>query len=162
MKRQTTQDERILIQSRKILSEAYSILMIVLLTSILVQQFLFDAPFEQYAVECICFFGVSIYILIRKLTLGINMFGERKPAERMPLMNSIVTGITITVVNGVLNYTKYAENYKDKLGFFIITLLITFACATVGSFVMLSFVNYLNNKKQMQIQKKLDKEEQDN
>jgi len=58
MKKQDMQDERVVAQRRKINSEAYGILMIVLLGSILVQQFLLNAPFKQYAVEVIY---VTIY-----------------------------------------------------------------------------------------------------
>ncbi len=162
MKRQNLQDERILAQRRKISSEAYGLLMMVLLVSMLVQQYLFNAPFEQYAVEFICFFGISIYVLIRNLTLGINIFGEGKNAKRMPLLNSLVAGSMVTVINGVMNYIRYAESYKGQLGTFIFTLVITFVCATVAAFVVFSIFNLINNNKQKQIQKRLDEEEQDN
>ncbi|MEA4926994.1 MAG: DUF6773 family protein [Syntrophomonadaceae bacterium] len=162
MKRQSLQDERILAQRRKISSEAYGLLMMVLLVSILVQQYLFNAPFEQYAVEFICFFGISIYVLIRNLTLGINIFGEGKNAQRMPLLNSLVAGSMVTVINGVMNYIRYAENYKGQVGNFIFTLVITFVCATVAAFAVFSIFNLINNNKQKQIQKRLDEEEQDN
>lgn len=79
----------------------------------------------------------------------------------MTLLNSLVTGFIITIMNGVLNYTKYTESAKEQLGFFIITLLIVFTCATIGSSVMLSILNHFNNKKQLQIQKRLDEEERE-
>jgi hypothetical protein len=162
MKRQNMQDERVSAQQRKINSEAYSILMIVLLASMLVQQFLLDAPFEQYAAEFICFFGVSIYTIVRYMTLGLNIYGEGKRAKSIPLVNSIVTGITVTVINGVLNYTRYAEHYKeDGIGFFIATLAVTFISATVSVFILLSCLSYLNKKKQAKIQKQLDEDEKD-
>lgn len=162
MKKQNTQDERVLAQRRKIQSDAYGILIIVLLISIPVQQFLLNAPFEQYAVEFICFFGMSIYMIVRYLTLGINIYGEGKRAKSIPLVNSIITGIVVTVINGVLNYTKYGEHYqKDGIGYFIAVLAITFISTTVFAFVVLSFFNYLNKKKQEKIQKHLDEEEQD-
>jgi hypothetical protein len=162
MKRQNMQDERVSAQQRKINSEAYSILMIVLLASILVQQFLLDAPFEQYAAEFICFFGVSIYMIVRYMTLGLNIYGEGKRAKSIPLVNSIVTGITVTVINGVLNYTRYAEHYKeDSIGFFIATLAVSFISATVSVFILLSCLSYLNKKKQAKIQKQLDEDEKD-
>ena len=71
MKKQNSQDERVVAQRRKIISEAYGILMIALFCSILVQKFLLNAPFEQYAVEFICIFGMSLYLMIRHLTLGL-------------------------------------------------------------------------------------------
>lgn len=162
MKKQNSQDERVVAQRRKINSEAYGILMIVLLCSMLVQQFLLNAPFEQYAVEFIGFFGMSIYMIIRYMTLGLNIYGEGKRAKAIPFVNSIVAGIVVTAINGVLNYTQYAERYKeDGIGYFIAVLAVTFISATVSTFVVLSCLNYLNKKKQAKIQKQLDEMEQD-
>ena len=161
MKKQNTQDERVVAQRRKIHSEAYSILMMVLLASILVQQFLLSAPFEQYAVEFICFFGMSIYMIIRYLTFGLDIYGEGKRSKRIPLVNSMVVGITVTTINGVLNYTKYAESYQDGIGYFITFLAVTFISAAVSAFAVLSYLNYLNKKKQAKIENQLEQEEKD-
>lgn len=160
MKKQDTQDERILTQRRKINSEAHGILMIVLLASMLVQQFLLNAPFEQYAVEFICFFGMSLYIIVRYMRLGLNIYGEGKRAKGISLLNSIVTGIIATAINGVLNYSRYAEHYQDNTGLFIATLVIFFVSVTASVFIVLSLLNYLNKKKQEKIQKQLDEDEQ--
>jgi len=162
MKKQNTQDERVVAQRRKIHSEAYSILMMVLLASILVQQFLLNAPFEQYAVEFICFFGMSIYMIIRYLTFGLDIYGEGKRSKRIPLVNSMVVGITVTTINGVLNYTEYAERYQeDGIGYFITFLAVTFISAAVSAFAVLSYLDYLNKKKQAKIENQLEQEEKD-
>lgn len=161
MKEQNLQDERVVAQRRKINSEAYVILMIALFFSMLVQQFLLDAPFEQYAVEFICFFGMSFYMIIRYMTLGLNIYGEGKRAKVIPFVNSIVVGFVVTAINGVSNYTQYAEQYKeDGMGYFVAVLAVTLISATVSSFVVLSGLEYLNNKKQAKIQKQLDEKEQ--
>ncbi|WP_312442939.1 DUF6773 family protein [Lacrimispora sp.] len=162
MKIQNMQDERVVALRRKINSEAYGILMIVLLGSILVQQYLFNAPFKQYAVEVICFFGMSLYMTIRYMTLGLDIYGEGKRSKVIPFVNSIVAGIVVTVINGVLNYTQYAEKYKeDGIGYFIAVLAVTFISATISTFVVMSCLNYLNKKRQAKIQKQLDEKEQD-
>ncbi len=162
MKKQNMQDERIITQRLKITSEAYGILMIVLPVSILVQQFLLNAPFEQYAGEFICFLGISFYTVIRYMMLGLNIYGETKRAKSIPFVNSIVMGVVVTAINGVLNYSKYAEKYKaDGIGYFIAVLAVTFISATIGGFIMLSCLGYLNNKKQKKIQKQLDEDELD-
>lgn len=162
MNKQNIQDERVVAQRRKINSEAYSILMIVLLGSILVQQFFLNAPFKQYAVEVICFFGISLYMIIRYMTLGLDIYGEGKKAKTLPFVNSVVAGIVVTTINGILNYTQYAEKYKeDGIGYFIAVLAVTFISATISTFLVLSCLNYLNKKKQAKIQKQLDEKEQD-
>jgi len=162
MKKQNTQDERVVARRRKIHSEAYSILMMVLLASILVQQFLLNASFEQYAVEFIGFFGMSIYMIIRYLTIGLDIHGEGKRSKRIPLVNSMVVGITVTTINGVLNYTEYTESYQeDGIGYFITFLAVTFISAVVSAFAVLSYLNYLNKKKQAKIENQLEQEEKD-
>ena len=91
MKKQNPQDERIVVERRKINSEAYGILFIVLLMSVLIQHYLLEAPIEQYAVELICFVGISVYTLIRYMTIGHDLFGEGKRARYIPLISGIVT-----------------------------------------------------------------------
>lgn len=160
MKKQNLQDERVVAQRRKINSDAYGILIIALLCSILVQQFLLKAPFQQYAVECICFFGMSLYIIIRYMTLGLNLYGEGKRTKANTFVNCIVTGIVVTAINGVLNYTQYAEKYnKDGIGYFIAVLAVTFISAAALAAVVLSCLNYFNSKKQAKIEKQLDEKE---
>ncbi len=160
MKKQNMQDERVSSQRRKINSEAYGILMVILLVSILVQQFLLNATFEQYAVEAICFFGMSIYIIVRYNMVGLNLYGEGKRAKGIVLVNSIVTGTIVTITNGVLNYTKYADKYReDGIGFFISVLAVTFISATVSAYVVLLCFDYLNKRKQAKIQKQLDEDD---
>jgi len=163
MRRQNNmKDERVVNQRRKINSEAYGIIMVVLMGSILVQQYWLNAPFEQYAVEVICFFGMSIYMIVRYMMLGLNIYGEGKWAKRIPLVNSIVVGIIVTASNGVLNYSRYAEHYEGtSIGYFFATLVITFFSATIFTFAVLSCLDYLNKKKQAKIHKTLDEEEQD-
>lgn len=160
MKRQNMQDERVLAQRRKINNEAYGILMIALLTSILVQQFLLKAPLEQYAAEFICLFGVSLYIIVRNLTLGLNLYGEEKQARGIILVHGIISGTVVTILCGVANYAKYAEHYKgNNVGLFIAMLVVTFICSTALVLFILLFVNHLNKKKQAKIIKQLDQDE---
>ncbi len=162
MKKQILQDERIIAQRRKVTNEAYGLLMFTLLASILIQQYLFNARFEQYAAEFICFFGVSLFIIIRNLTLGLDIFGEGKYAKSMPIINSLTAGIVVTVINGVLNYTKYGYLYRiDGINYFIASLAVTFISATAASLIAFSCLNYFSKRKQAKIQKELDDEEQE-
>lgn len=48
MKKQAIIDERVLLQKSKIGSDGFQILLIGLIASILIQQYIFDAPFSQY------------------------------------------------------------------------------------------------------------------
>jgi hypothetical protein len=156
MKKQVIKDERTLMQGHKILSEACIILISILMISIFVQQFILKANFEQYVVEIICFLGILFYIIIRNLMCGITVSDEGKG---MVGIRSIIIGTTVTVVNGILNYSQYKAHYEGNIRFFIATLLVTFASATIGAFIVLGLFKFFNNKRQEQIQKELDKEE---
>jgi hypothetical protein len=160
MKKKNLQDERIVAQRHKIQSDAFGIIFFVLLISILVQQMLLDAPFEQYAVELICFLGMSVYLIIRNIALGNNLFGDGERAKIMLLVNSLVTGVIATTIHGVLNYTRYAEHYDGRIGFFIATSAIFFISITALTFIALLCLGILNKRKQANIQKQLDEKEQ--
>jgi hypothetical protein len=162
MIRQNSQDERVSALRRKINSEACGIIMIVLLASILVQQFLLNTPFEQYAVETLCFFGMSIYMIVRYMTLGLDIFDSEKHAKTIPFVNSIVAGIVVTAINGVCNYAQYGERYQETgMGYFFAVLAITFISTALFTFAVLSLMKVLNKKRQAQIGKRLDDDEED-
>ncbi|MDD3303797.1 MAG: hypothetical protein PHP54_02670 [Clostridia bacterium] len=161
MKKEIQEDERILIQKQKILGEACILLMVTLIVSMLVQRYVFNASFKQYVAEFICFLVVSIYILIRNLMLGINLFGEGKKTMKTTIVYSIIAGALVTIMNGISNYVRYAEHYVDNLGLFATTLLITFISATLLTFIVLLLFAAFNYKKQQEIEKKLDDEEKD-
>ena len=160
MKQHDLQDERVVVQRRKINSEAYGILMIVLFSSMIIQQFLLNAPFEQYAVEVIGFLGTSIYVTIRHITMGLDIYGGEKRSKHIPLTSSIGAGLVVTTINGILNYRQYAQQYaEDGIGYFFAILAMTFVSATVLSFIVLSIFDGFNKKKQASIQRRLDEME---
>lgn len=159
MKKQAIIDERVLLQKRKIGSDGFQILLIGLIASILIQQYIFDAPFSQYAVEYAFFICSSLYVLIRNLMVGNNIFTSNKSSKNLVVVNSIVCGITITVINTVLNYNKLGDLFTTDIGNTIILTGITFVCATVAAFIVLEGLYLINKKKQEQIENMLNDDE---
>ena len=160
MKRPVMQDERVSRQSNEANSEAFGILMIVLLCAVLVQLFLLHAPFKQYAVEAICFVGMSIYIITRYIMLGINVYSNDKLERVGLIVRSIIVGITVTAVSGTLLYSRNGELYQENgIGHFIAILAGTFVGVFILSYAASYPLYYLNKKKQAQIQKRLDEAE---
>lgn len=160
MNKKDIKDERIAALHRKIQSEAFSVLMIALFCSILIQQFVLNAPFAQYAAECICFFAVALYTLLRYLSAGIDLYAEGVHSKSAELICSIAAGAIVTVINGVLNYMEYADKYmKDGIGYFIALLIITFISASLLAYITLYSVRWLNSKRQSAIQHKMDQSE---
>lgn len=157
MKNHKLQDERVIIAKRKIQSDGFQIIWIVLIISILIQQYLYNAPFTQYAVELFIFIAMSIYILIANIGIGNDIFTTEKRGRSMILINSITTGVTVTIINTMINYI----NYRDKIQSSIITQIIlvagiTFVCSTILAFVVLKIFYTINKKRQHAINKKLN------
>ncbi|MEK3747236.1 DUF6773 family protein [Paenibacillus sp. FSL E2-8871] len=92
MKNSKMNDERIVSQRRKIQSDAYHILVYCLLISILIQQFIMNAPFAQFAVEVFCLIGIGIYITIRHLSDGVDIWDSKSHTNKRLLLNSIISG----------------------------------------------------------------------
>ncbi|MEK4295199.1 MULTISPECIES: DUF6773 family protein [Paenibacillus] len=92
MKKSKMNDERVVSQRRKIQSDAYQILVYCLLISVLIQQFIMNAPFEQFAVEFFCLIGSGIYITIRHLSVGVDIWDSQRHTNKKLLINSIISG----------------------------------------------------------------------
>jgi uncharacterized membrane protein len=71
----------------------------------------------------------------------------------------LVCGLTICVVTGIANYTRYGDNTAPYI--WLITFAITFLCGTAAAFLGFSIIHYLNNKRQKDIEAELDEEEDD-
>ncbi|HOQ09187.1 MAG TPA: hypothetical protein PLG09_03590 [Syntrophomonadaceae bacterium] len=155
--RDLIQDERTTAQRRKIASETCSLLLLALMVAILVQQYVLNVPFANYAAEFICFFGACFYLLIRNIASGINLFSREITRIRNVLIYSVISGLTICLVTGIANYARYGDNAAP--GTWLAALSITFVCGTVAAFAGFSLIYYLNNKKQQSINAELDKEE---
>ncbi|MDD3337313.1 MAG: hypothetical protein PHS82_00485 [Lachnospiraceae bacterium] len=161
MKKHIQQDERILAQKRKIGSDAYNIVWIGLLISILVQQYLFEAPFTQYAVETILFISGAIYVVVRNLLGGNDLFASKKGSHKLVIINSLVCGIIVTIINTVLNYMKYSDTTPLPIGVnTVLVAVITFASATIAAFIPLELLYLANKKKQKQIENSLDADDE--
>jgi len=159
MKIQIIQDERVLAQKRKIGSDAFQILFYGLLASTLIQQYIYNAPFSQYAVEFVFFISSSFYVLVRNIMLGNNIFSSTKNSKKLVVINSIVSGLTVTVINTFFNYNELGGLFKTNIGYEIMVSAITFICATTTAFVVFQLLYFLNKKKQEKIETKLNDDE---
>lgn len=160
MKKQLQQDERIVAQTRKIGSDALQITVFGLPVAILVQQYVFHAPFAQYAVELVLFLALAIYIVIRNLLVGNDLFVSKRGGQRMVVVNSLLCGITVSVVNTILNYAQYGDTVQLPIALHTALLVgITLISATVTAFVVLELVYLANKKKQQSMESQFNANE---
>ncbi|AWI05140.1 DUF6773 family protein [Clostridium drakei] len=151
MKSNIIQDERVIAEKRKIISETFTFVMIFLIGSTLVKQFIFKASFSEYAIEFIAFFGASFYIMIRNILIGNSPFGiDNHRKNRMIIINSVVIGLTNTVVSEFLNFKRngISLSIMDLIIIFIISILEVFAI----SFVL----NILSKRRSEKLENKFD------
>jgi purine-cytosine permease-like protein len=149
------QDERTVALKRKIGSETCNLLLLALMIAILVQQYVLNVPFAHYSAEFICFFGACLYLLIRNIIAGNDLFSRKNAGYKWVINNSLVCGSTICVITGIANYTRYGD--KTTSSIWLITLLITFLCGLLPAFLGFSLLHYI--KKQQKIIDELDEEE---
>jgi len=159
MRRNIVKDERALAQKRKIGSDTCNLLLGGLLVSVLVQQYIFNAPFSQYAVEFISFSIAGLYIVFRNIIVGNDVFEAKMGSKKIIIVNSLVTGLLVSVVSGIANYATYSEKYVDHMGMLFITWAILFFSGTAITFLISSLIHVLNQNKQKKIAEELDKDE---
>lgn len=154
MKKVNIQDERIVFQKRKIGSDAFGIIYFGLIISILLQQFMFGAPFSQYAAEFVLFMVAAVYIVVRNIIVGNNLFGDSSNEQKMVIINSLVCGVTIAAITTTLNSVNFGLGKMGGLTGIALTAFITFASGALVSFIGFEFLYIINKKRQKQIDDK--------
>lgn len=142
------QDERILLERRIIQSTAYAWIVMILLISIVVQQFLMRAPFAQYAVELFLLIGCGLYNIISNLKRGIDIWNPSGESKIKLLLNTVISGIASVILFAFLS-GEYG--IKSLAAYFITFVAIFFA-------VRLLMIK-INNKKQQSIERRLNEDE---
>ncbi|MEG2290851.1 MAG: DUF6773 family protein [Clostridium sp.] len=151
MKNNQINDERVINQKRKISGEAYLLVMIFLLSSILIKQFILHSEFNEYAVEFIAFFGSSIYIVVRNIFAGNDLYGKDK--KRLPIINSIIAGASVTFTLALLRYKEF-----NTINDFILESTTVFICAALPSLFLFYIANKITQKRIKYIENKYDEE----
>ncbi len=153
-------DERIILSKRKIQSDGFMIVWFILLISTLVQQYL-DAPVSQYVVEMLVWLSMSVYLLIFNMIKGNDIYpASDKKSSSVIAIQSIFTGLVISIINTIQNYFSYDVTAKENIVMHIISVaVVSFVSATIMSFIVLKTLAYLNDKKQQKINSGLDIED---
>jgi uncharacterized membrane protein len=159
MRNQKINDERVLAQKRKIQSDAFSVLFFGLLLSVLVQQFIFHAPISQYLVELIFFLSSSIYLLVRDILNGNDIFSNQS-SKKIIIINSFVCGLTITIIHTALNYLKLGSLFTTDFSNTLLISLTTFLCTTTIAYIGFKLLYTVNMKRKQQLETKFNDEDE--
>ncbi|MDW7669153.1 MAG: DUF6773 family protein [Bacillota bacterium] len=130
------EDERILIEKRKINSRAFSYVFIGLWLIILYRQFILDQHVSQYIDIFVLTIGISFYVSLRNVFKGLYQTYRKKETRRRNMFIGAVVGTaTFTVVNYIMNDFELS-NIKD-LGMLILSALIFFVAWTGAQYFMI-------------------------
>ena len=149
-------DERVMEQRRKIGSDAYQLISMFLLASIVYNMFILNAPKSAYITEVIAFFGGSAYVIFKNIMIGNDLNGDcaigtKKPTMRKYLLTSLISSLTITTVLVINDYTRYMQN-KEKI-------IIIFLCMFAYWFLSHWGLNMLSKKRSDKIAKQYEEEQ---
>ncbi len=159
MKNREFEDERVIGQKRKVDSEALGIVFYGLLLAVLIQQYVFQAPFSQYAAEITIFIAISVYIVVRNIMLGNSLFRSAKRGQKAIIINSLITGAVVAGISGIINYFKYFDLNDGNVKYTMLIFGITFFSAFMMCFIAFEILFIMNKRKQDQIDKKLSEDE---
>lgn len=148
MKNNIIHNEGILSQKRKIQSDALQIVSYFLLISIIVQQFLLNAPVSQFAVELISIVGIGLYVIIRNMKLGLNIMSSNIMSTKEILSNGIFTAIMSTLFIIIL---AGEQNPLNLVIFFLVFVAVFYLTNIMWRSLII--------KKKLEIEKKLDEDE---
>ena len=148
MKNIKNKDERVIAQRRKIQSDRFQLLIYGLLLSVLVQQVFLQAPPSQYMAELLCLIGAGFYNLIRNLNLGNNIFGDDSDSSKSIFKNALFSGVGSVIFAALLTGEKNIGN--------LLSCFLTFTVVFGG---MTYLLYYISKKKQDEIKRELDIDE---
>jgi len=161
MKNKKIKDERVVLLNNKIQSEAYSIVLFLLIASVFIKSYVMEMPLIQYTVELGIIILSVVYIAVRSMFIGYNFMDSSKRGKVIKALIVLVLSFAVSIINGVKNYSLYHDKYTGIFdGHFIAVLVVTFISVVVFLSVTFAILFWFNNKGQQRIEKELSKEDE--
>lgn len=128
MKKSKIQDERILFERREIQSRGFAFIVYILLVAIVIQEFIMQAPFKQYAAELFILISCGVYNLIANVVKGIDLWNVEENPRNKILLSTFVSGFISVILYAILSgkYELYglAIYFISFIAFFFIIQII--------------------------------------
>lgn len=145
MKNKKVTDERVKKLNQKIESEAFRVLLYGLFLYVFIEKFALNAPPKVYEGESYLLLITSIYIVARRLMLGSDLFNGQT-GQKMLVLRSILCGFFTAIGYIIVNFNSFD----------ISLCITTFVSSAITFFIVFEIMYFINNKKQQNINKKLD------
>lgn len=150
MKNKDFNDERLLIEKRKIQSNAFKILFYILIIIIFVKKFLFNLPDYSYLAELIAIIFSSFYITIKSINSGIYTTKFNNMDMKKTILRTFISCI-ITVT--LYSYISGTDDIYNILVFAVFFLIFNFSTYLI--------MYKISKNKQKKIDDELDRQEDD-
>ncbi|MBC6681410.1 DUF6773 family protein [Zhenpiania hominis] len=149
-------DERVVQTTNKILSEAYFVIMLLLIVSIVVKTYVMGEPFTHYITEIGVIIVSAIYIAIRSMLTGNNLMDTSKRNKILTVFAILGLSLVVTASNGVKNYSNYGEQYSGIFDFhFLAVLAVTFLSSAALISIVLLFIYICHIRGQRKLEKQI-------
>jgi len=130
------EDERVIIEKRKINSRAFSYVFIGLWLIILYRQFILDQHISKYIDVFALTIGISFYVTLRNVFKGLyQTYRKKETKKRNMIIGATVGTATFTVVNYIMSDYNLS-NIKD-LGMLILSGFIFFVAWTGAQYFLI-------------------------
>ncbi len=155
-------DERIIQTTNKLLSESYLVVLFLLVASVLLKTYVLDMHFTGYVVELGIIVLSVAYIAIRSIFVGISLIDTSKRGKVITVSAMLVLSLSVSIVNGIRNYSSYGHMYTGILdGHFLAVLAVTFISSLILLTAVLMLLYWLNRRGQRGIEKKINDDNDD-
>lgn len=144
MENNIQKDERVVAEKRKIQSDGFQMILIFLLVSTLIQQYILKAPLAQYIVEFFCFVMGAFYVVFKNLFKGNFVSTKEYTFKRIVLM-SLFNSL---VISSVLYFVTGERDIKSSLMGFVVAFFVYMA--------MMYLFKIINKKRIEKLEKDLE------
>ncbi|WP_125768104.1 DUF6773 family protein [Lapidilactobacillus wuchangensis] len=151
-------DERIVSASRRILNETYLLVMTFALVSLFSKYYFLKLPMSSYVTELVMIGGSVLYIIVRQLTLGLEIIHSTHQAKLWWSLAAVGLSILATIIAGFQNYQQYHAKYQgvfDK--HFLMALVFLFAANLLLTGVIIATLYWLNRRGQASFERRINR-----
>ena len=142
------------------MSEAYFVIVLLLIVSIVVKTYVMGEPFTHYITEIGVIIVSTIYIAIRSMLTGNNLMDTSKRNKILTVFAILGLTLVVTVSNGVKNYSNYGEQYSGVFDFhFLAVLAVAFLSSVALISIVFLFIYICHIKGQRKIEKEISNDD---
>lgn len=142
-------DERVLQEYTKIMAQSYRLIVVLILCSVLFQQFVLNRPPKEFMWEFVCVMISAVYLNVRLIVSGTNVWNGKLYGKNQRAKGAIFFLFYLISMVIIISVITGKTDIKDLMSFLLI-------------FALIFSVNYkviplLAKKREKQLEDEMDK-----